>query len=239
MNSDADLLAYAQKQTTASHRPLRITKSADDSLDSPVLKSRVALLSESQALSPASKDNHMAMPFNTIPSVHQFNTHDSHSSPLLNRVPVLRVYSESTVPDSSRSIVGSTEYPCSEGFNKNLNIPRPLYYRGSSSSSISSDLSSLNGHGWSENGFSGQWVLPTPPTSRSASPKALFQSSSSSSTLIASPAPSLISHPQVQDASYDYKPPFGSAEWERDRWKHWEKIAAQKKNIEKGQETLV
>lgn len=244
INSDADLLAYAQKQTVSSHRPLRVTKSADDSLDSPLPKSRAPHLSDPQTYSPVLKDNYnKAVPFNTVPSAQvQFNTGHTYPSPVPNRNPVLRVCLDSTNPGQVpliRPSMGSHEKQYGEGFRKSLNIPQPHYFRKNSASSVSSGLSSLNGHGEYEGGHHGQWILPTPPTSRPSSPKPLLYSASSSSTLIASPASSQISNSQVQDVDYENYPPVGSAEWERERWKHWEKIAAQKKAMETGQETLV
>ena len=150
---------------------------------------------------------------------------------------------------------GLPSRPHSEGYHLNLNIPRPVYMRedsaassyGSSgsgdalSSSLNSHLSSDNTATNTSNKLTETWGLPTPPTSRGSSPSpkaAFFSSTSSSSTLIpASSSPHL-----NNNSDYDEnQPPLGSAEWERERWKHWEKVAAEKsrKNAEAEQETLV
>ncbi|KAH9492629.1 Rho GTPase-activating protein 6, partial [Bulinus truncatus] len=242
MNSDADLLNYARKQSLTSHRPLRVTKSADNSLDSPVSKSRATHLSESQAFSPSSKDNQASVPvISTNLGKQRYDLSHGFPNLMVGILPILRVSQDPTNPEvilRGRLDPGFAERPFSEGYNDSLNIPRPVYLRENSCSSVSSGLSSsLNSQGGSDVNQSGQWVLPTPPTSRGSSPNPSFKNSSSSSTLI---APSL--SPVMQKHNFlkrddENQPPLESSEWER--WRQWEKIAAEKKSSETEQETLV
>lgn len=237
MNSDADLLSYARKTSSTSHRPLRVTKSADNSLDQPASKARSSHLSESQALSPSSKDNQTLVPSSPVGLGNNF------PSPMIgSRVPILKVSHDTTNTEvvlRGRLDVANMERPYSEGYNQSLSIPRPVYYRENSGSSISSGLSSsLNSQGGSDNSQTGQWVLPTPPTSRGTSPKPYFKYNLSSSTLIPSLSSKSVNHTSLQNDN-ENNPPVGSSEWEQERWRYWEKIAAEKKSLEAEQETLV
>ncbi|GFS27721.1 rho GTPase-activating protein 6 [Elysia marginata] len=317
--------------TTSHHRPLRVSRSADNSLDSPVSKSRATHLSDSQAMpgpgrdtraaglphshslsySPSQHSQHsiphqhlearLTPPSSLTPPLpatqsHNFEAgsnhhhrhhqphhhhHQHHHSGFPNPLPELRVHPSdsplSSIGSTAAAIAGATgaivvlrgkpqtlqvgaasglpSRPHSESFHSNLNIPRPLYMRensaassyGSSgsgdalSSSINSHLSSENTATNMSNRLTDTWGLPTPPTSRGSSPSpkaAFFSSASSSSTLIpASSSPHLNNNEGYEESH----PPMGSAEWERERWKHWEKVAAEKsrKNAEAEQETLV
>ncbi|BFZ24242.1 hypothetical protein BsWGS_27281 [Bradybaena similaris] len=244
-NSDADLIAFVRKHTAASHHPLRITKSADDSLDSSLSNSMDPDLSEFQTLSFVSRDNYRESPSNPAFQLEQkFNSNNNHHSP--NRIPVLKMPSEqanSEVVLRSRLETGNFERPYSEGYSQCLNIPRPLYLRENSNSSTSSVASSSrNSYGGSEKTQLVQRILPTPPRSRASSPKLLSQTaspSSSSSTLIASPSNSQLNHLSSHSDSCENSLPIGSTEWEKERWKYWEKLATQKKTSEAEQETLV
>ncbi|CAL1546217.1 unnamed protein product [Lymnaea stagnalis] len=241
MNSDADLLSFARKQSSTSHRPLRVTKSADNTLDSPVSKSRATHLSESQAFSPSSRDNQTSVPCNPANLCKpKFDISQAFPSPFMSRLPVFRVSQDSASPEvvlRGRIESSHCDRPSSEIYNQSLNIPRPMYLRENSTSSMSSGLS-VNSQGGSDINQSGQWVLPTPPTSRGSSPKTCIKSNLSSSTLIASPSPTGFNHSCIHHED-ENNPPIGSAEWERERWRHWEKIAAEKINSEAEQETLV
>nr|KAI8757403.1 rho GTPase-activating protein 6-like [Biomphalaria glabrata] len=242
MNSDADLLTYTRKQSLTSHRPLRVTKSADNSLDSPVSKSRATHLSESQAFSPTSKDNQASVSSTTSnPGKQRYDLGYGFPNPMLGLLPILRVSQEPVNQDvvmRGRVESGYAERPHSEIYNENLNIPRPVYLRENSYSSVSSGLSSsLNSQGGSDLNQSGQWALPTPPTSRGSSPKPSFKNSSSSSTLIAPSLSPMILKQNFLKQDDENKPPLQSSDWER--WRHWEKMAAEKKNSESEQETLV
>ena len=312
--------------TTSHHRPLRVSRSADNSLDSPVSKSRATHLSDSQAMpgpgrdirttgvphtqslsySPSQHSQHLdaqlTPPSSLTPPLpgtsgqnfeasshhhHQHHHHHHHHhyhqhqpSAFPNPLPELRVHPSdsplSSIGSTAAAIAGATgaivvlrgkpqtlqvgaasgvaSRPHSEGYHSNLNIPRPLYMRENSAassfgSSGSGDAlsSSLNSHLSSDNTatnistrLSDTWGLPTPPTSRGSSPSpkaAFFSSTSSSSTLIPSSSPHLNNNSDYEENH----PPMGSAEWERERWRHWEKVAAQKsrKNAEAEQETLV
>lgn len=247
-NSDADLIAFVRKHAAASHHPLRITKSADDSLDSSLSNSMDPDLSEFQTLSFVSRDNNRAIPSNPASQLEQkFNSNNNHHSPVANRIPVLKMPSEqanSEVVLRSRLETGNFERPYSEGYNQCLNIPRPLYLRENSNSSTSSVASSSRNSygGGSEKAQLVQRILPTPPRSQASSPKLLSQTaspSSSSSTLIASPSNSQLNHLSSHSDSCENNLPIGSTEWEKERWKYWEKLAKQKKTSEAEQETLV
>ncbi|CAG5122100.1 unnamed protein product, partial [Candidula unifasciata] len=245
-NSDADLIALARKQTAASHRPLRITKSADDSLDSPPPNSSDLDPSLFQTSTPVSRDIYKTLPSKPAFQPEKFNSNHSYPSPVSNRIPVFQLQCEqenTEVVLRNRLEIGSFDRPCSEGYNQCLNIPRPLYLRensGSSTNSVAS--SSRNSYGGSDNPKFGQQILLTPPRSRASSPKQLFQTaspSSSSTTLTASPTSSQIVHLTSHIDSCRHNLPIGSTEWEKERWKYWERLATQKKTSEAEQETLV
>lgn len=241
MNSDADFFAYTKTQSSTSHRPLRVTKSVEDCLDSPVSKSRATHLSDSQVLSDF--ETMKMLGSNTHP---RLDLGHSFPSPLPSRVPILLVPQDSSASPEvvlrGRLEVGGGERPVSEGYSQNLSIPRPLYLRENSSSSVSSCLSSSqNSHGGSDgNNQSGQWVLPTPPASRGTSPKPYFRSASSSSTLIPISSAARFNHSHTdEDEGIDKSMSHRNPEWERERWRQWEMIASEKRNSEAEQETLV
>ena len=82
------------------------------------------------------------------------------------------------------------------------------------------------------------WGLPTPPGSRDSSPKTCVRSTTSSSTLIAPPNHQIVQSESQNNFSHCLS--HGSPEWERERWQHWEMMAAEKKNANTAeQETLV
>lgn len=243
VNSDADLLAFARRQTSASHRPLRITKSADDSLESPTSRSP-ALPSRNSLLT--SRDNQKPSSSNPVPPVQlQYESGHGYPSPVPNRIPELKKPHDSATQEEvvhrGRLELGKLDRPYSEGFNQSLNIPRPLYVREKSYSSASSGHSSaLNNHSGSDSGSSGHWIISTPPVPQTPSPKQFFQPPSSpSSTLIPSLTSSQLNHALAQGDSYTRNTSSGSHEWEKERWKYWEKLAAQKQTPDTEQETLV
>ena len=229
------------------HRPLRVTKSADDNLDSPVSKSRATHLSESQAISPSSKDN---LRF------------DYETSSILksSRVPTVKVSPHLGGSESNNSSdvmlraatatagVNVGERPHSENYSQslaaphNLNIPRPGYLRENSSSSFSSGLSSsINSNGGSDTGHLGlpachhppppgsevtqhltHWGLPTPPGSRESSPKPASSSSPSCFRSTSSSSTLINSRSQDSFCNPAAASPVYMTEWDRERGE-WER----------------
>lgn len=245
MNSDSDFFAYAKKQSSTAHRPLRVTKSAENCLESPITKSRATHLSDSQVMSEC--EGMRMSGSNNYPKTDTYE--NNYPSPVQSHIPILRLPHESSASPEvvlrGRYEGGSVERPYSEGYCQNLSIPRPLYLRENSNSSVSSCLSSSqNSHGGGSDGLgqsAAHMVLPTPPTSRGSSPKPFFRSASSSSTLIAtSTSPSRFNHSHSEDEESNEKVlPHRNTEWERERWRQWEMIASEKRSLEIEQETLV
>ena len=135
-----------------------------------------------------------------------------------------------TRPRSAHLVLRDRPYSetYSETYSDSLNIPKPAYLRENSgaSSASSSYLSSSGGHA---SDSSGHWVLPTPPASRGTSPQPQGRSTASgarSKSGQGSGRRSLLRSSSRSDDDDGASPAVGSPEWQRERWRHWERITA-------------
>ncbi|XP_046369426.2 rho GTPase-activating protein 6-like isoform X1 [Haliotis rufescens] len=215
-SSDADLLCHSRGYMGV-HQTLRSSKSADPC--TPLAQRKPGIVIEERRTASSSDDRpkvRVNIEKTTSPLVSR--------SQRTSRTPMVKVSRDSSSPEvllrPHVDIRGDRPY--SEGYSHSLSIPKPSYLRENSSSSISSYLSSTNSPGGSDTSI--QWSNQSPPSSSTSSPRPIRRSSSQRRPLNLN---------QGDDA------PVGSAEWQRERWRHWEMIAADKKGEGYEQETLV
>jgi hypothetical protein len=121
-----------------------------------------------------------------------------------------------------------TERPLSENLSNSLAIPKPHYSRQHSSSAINNPTNtSPSDSSISSDNNSGQWLLPTPPSTAGSTPKTPRAYSSRQKPL------------SFASANRSPRTPFANSEWERERWRQWELLAKENVDDKYEKETLV
>lgn len=159
---------------------------------------------------------------------------DRSPSPNPLRTPRVKISKDGSSPETvlRRPRLGYADRPLSENITNSLAIPKPNYTRQSSCSNVGSNVNTSTTSSPAGSESSEQWSLPTPPASGSNSPK-------SPRKVTSSQRPLGIRESSSSSRLNKSAPPGGYPEWERERWRQWEMLAAENNDDSYEKETLV